>query len=474
MRRASWTKPWRSRMRYAGLTNPVALAIGVASLAFIVAAGRVVPRLPAILVAVVVGTIVSAVVGIATVAGVPVVGALPPGLPRPSIPSIPIDDIQPLFAGAVAVPSSRWPTRPCCRAPRRSPRRTLQRERRVDRPRCGRSRVVSAVGLRGECERVAHLGRDVVRRSHPVGRARRCRAHRPDARVRAGAACRPALLGACCRRHRREPVAGRGRRCVRLYRMRRSEFVLSIACLAAVAVVGVVSGSSSRSGSPSSRSSGARGGPTAPRPFAGGEGAITTRAAIPKPSWYPGSFSSAGTRRSSSPMPRCSGTRSRTRSKALRRRFTGSYRGEPVTDIDDGGGRSVRARRRARGRRNRARLRRAQGPGQGPPSPLRPVRPDRRDALLPDGGRSGQRLRLRNRRAVGRLAGSRRVVTGTRLLRSGRHVRCSRRPGVRAAAGGTPGCCRTHRHHIWKIANGRKDTRIRDTPSHRAQILQGH
>ena len=101
----------------AGLTNPVALAIGVASLAFIVAAGRVVPGLPAILVAVVVGTIVSAVVGLATVAGVPVVGALPPGLPRPSIPSIPIDDIQPLFAGAVAVPSSRWPTRPCCRAP---------------------------------------------------------------------------------------------------------------------------------------------------------------------------------------------------------------------------------------------------------------------------------------------------------------------------------------------------------------------
>ena len=87
----------------AGLTNPVALAIGVAALAFILAAGRFVPRLPAILVAVVVGTIISAVAGLATVADVPVVGALPPGLPRLSVPSIPIDDIQPLFAGAVAI-----------------------------------------------------------------------------------------------------------------------------------------------------------------------------------------------------------------------------------------------------------------------------------------------------------------------------------------------------------------------------------
>ena len=195
----------------AGLTNPVALAVGVAALAFIVAAGRVVPRLPAILVAVVVGTIVSAVAGLATVAVGPVVGALPPGLPRPSIPSIPIDDIQPLLAGAIAIALvSMADTSVLSRtlASRRGERSEC--ERRVDGPRCGKSRVSRAVGLRRECQRVAHLGRNVVRRSHSIGRARRCRAHRPATRLRAGAPQRtcpprcspPSSLPRACRSSR--------------------------------------------------------------------------------------------------------------------------------------------------------------------------------------------------------------------------------------------------------------------------------
>jgi high affinity sulfate transporter 1 len=86
-----------------GLTTPAALAIGVAALAFIVVGGRLVPRLPAILIAVVVATIVSAATGLHDAAGVPVVGALPPGLPSPSIPAFPFANLGPLLAGAVAI-----------------------------------------------------------------------------------------------------------------------------------------------------------------------------------------------------------------------------------------------------------------------------------------------------------------------------------------------------------------------------------
>jgi MFS superfamily sulfate permease-like transporter len=85
------------------LINEVALAIGVAALAFIVVAGRLVPRLPAILIAVVVATSVSAVASLAEVAEIPVVGALPRGLPGLSVPSIPIGSIGPLLAGGVAI-----------------------------------------------------------------------------------------------------------------------------------------------------------------------------------------------------------------------------------------------------------------------------------------------------------------------------------------------------------------------------------
>ena len=161
-------------------------------------------------------------------------------------------------------PSSRWPTRPCCRAPSQRPVANGPTRRRVDRARCGECRVSCVVGLRGQRERVPHLGRDVVRRSHPVGWARRRRAHRPDARLRAGAACRPALLGTRCRRYRRQPVAGRGRRCGPL---------VPAASIRVRPVDRMPRGRRAgrrrerdlhRSGSPSSRSSGERGGPTAP------------------------------------------------------------------------------------------------------------------------------------------------------------------------------------------------------------------
>ena len=227
----------------AGLTNPVALAVGVASLAFIVAAGRVVPRLPAILVVVVVGTIVSAVASLATVAGVPVVGALPPGLPRPSIPSIPIDDIQPLLAGAVAIALvSMADTSVLSRtlAARRGERSNANAELiALGAANVGsaalsgfsvsasasRTSVAMSSGVRTQLAGLVGAGLIVLMLVFAPGLL----ADLPSSVLAAVVIAASLSL---------VEVAG----VVRLYRMRRSEFGLSIACLAAVALAGVVAG----------------------------------------------------------------------------------------------------------------------------------------------------------------------------------------------------------------------------------------
>ena len=201
---------------------------------------------------------------------------------------------------------------------------------------------------------------------------------------------------------------------VRLYRMRRSEFVLSIACLAAVALVGVVAGIFISVGIAIVAFLW-----RAWRPYSAILGRLpgvkgyhdTSR--HPEADLVPGLvlfrwdaplfFANAEMFRDavedaieSSPTP-------------VRRVVIAA---EPVTDVDTTAADVLsELHRRARGRGHRTRDRRAEGPGQRSPAPLRPVRPDRRVAFLPDSRRSGERLRRRDRRAVGRLAGSRRAVT---------------------------------------------------------------
>jgi high affinity sulfate transporter 1 len=85
-----------------GLTNPVTLAIGAATLAFILATKRF-KRFPGVLVAVVGATLVTGYFALESTAGVSVLGALPQGLPRFSIPWITWQDVGPLLAGAVAI-----------------------------------------------------------------------------------------------------------------------------------------------------------------------------------------------------------------------------------------------------------------------------------------------------------------------------------------------------------------------------------
>jgi MFS superfamily sulfate permease-like transporter len=84
----------------AGMTNPVTLAIGAATLVFILGPAL---RFPGVLVAVVGATVVTSAFDLASQAGVAVLGVLPQGLPSFTIPWIQLRDIGPLLIGAITI-----------------------------------------------------------------------------------------------------------------------------------------------------------------------------------------------------------------------------------------------------------------------------------------------------------------------------------------------------------------------------------
>jgi high affinity sulfate transporter 1 len=83
-------------------TNIWALGVGLLALALIVGLKRWAPRVPAILVAVVVAIAVSAILDLAA-KGVDVVGVLPQGFPKPSFPVVNLTDIPLLVVGAFGI-----------------------------------------------------------------------------------------------------------------------------------------------------------------------------------------------------------------------------------------------------------------------------------------------------------------------------------------------------------------------------------
>jgi high affinity sulfate transporter 1 len=82
-------------------TNATALAIGIASLALIVALRRVAPRVPGVFLAVVGATAAVALLGLAD--QVPVVGNVPAGLPAFGFPDVTFDDLKTLIPAAVGI-----------------------------------------------------------------------------------------------------------------------------------------------------------------------------------------------------------------------------------------------------------------------------------------------------------------------------------------------------------------------------------
>jgi high affinity sulfate transporter 1 len=83
-------------------TNQWALGIGLLSLAIILGLQRLSPRTPGILIAVVVSIVLSIVLDLAA-KGVSVIGVLPQGFPVPTLPSASLNDIPILFASAIGI-----------------------------------------------------------------------------------------------------------------------------------------------------------------------------------------------------------------------------------------------------------------------------------------------------------------------------------------------------------------------------------
>ena len=86
----------------AGQTVPAALAIGLGSLTLILLFERLLPRIPGVLVAVVLSIIAVSVFGLVE-QGVSVVGPLPEGFPPFTVPLVPFSDLGLLLAGAMGI-----------------------------------------------------------------------------------------------------------------------------------------------------------------------------------------------------------------------------------------------------------------------------------------------------------------------------------------------------------------------------------
>ena len=85
-----------------GKTNPVALAIGLGTLVAILVLKRF-PRVPGILVAVVGATLAVTLFDLGSGGTINVLGAMPKGLPVPTLPLIGMNDLVPVITGGIAV-----------------------------------------------------------------------------------------------------------------------------------------------------------------------------------------------------------------------------------------------------------------------------------------------------------------------------------------------------------------------------------
>jgi high affinity sulfate transporter 1 len=86
----------------AGDTVVASLLLGCGAIAVMLAGRRIAPYVPWVLVAVIASIAIVAVFDLAD-EGVPVVGVLPSGFPSPTLPSVPMEDLGPLLAGALAI-----------------------------------------------------------------------------------------------------------------------------------------------------------------------------------------------------------------------------------------------------------------------------------------------------------------------------------------------------------------------------------
>ncbi len=226
-----------------GRINGAAFAIGLSCLVAIIAFRRYAPAMPGILFAVVGASVAVSVFDLAGSAGVGIVGPLPQGMPIPGIPMVSAEDLRALVAGAAAIALVSF-------ADTSVLSRTFALRNRQD---VDSNQELVALGI-------ANVASGMLQGFSVSGSASRTPVA-DDAGARTqltgvvGAACISLLLIAGPGLVENLPTAALGavviaacmtlvdlRGVLRLYRLRRGEFVLSIVCFLGVALVGVIHG----------------------------------------------------------------------------------------------------------------------------------------------------------------------------------------------------------------------------------------
>jgi high affinity sulfate transporter 1 len=226
-----------------GLTNPVTFAIGASSLAIILIFKRRWPRIPGVLIAVIGATAVVSLFGLAARAGVSVVGPLPQGLPTFQIPAVTLADLGSLMAGAVAITLVSFADTSVL-----SRTFALRGGYEVD-----QNQEIIALGAANVAAGLFQ-GFSISSSSSRTPVAEQAGAKTQLTGV-VGALCIAALLLFAPTLLRNLPDAVLGavvisaclslvdvKGVARLYRLRRDEFVLSVACFLGVALIGVIQG----------------------------------------------------------------------------------------------------------------------------------------------------------------------------------------------------------------------------------------
>ncbi len=188
-------------------TDAATLAMGVAVLVVLLGLPRLTTKVPAVLVAVVGATVVSALLGLSD-EGVATVGVLPAGVPSPSLPWTSASDIGPLLVAAVGITMVSL-TDTIATAASFAARRGDEVEPDQEMIGMGAANLTAALlpGVRGLHQRFPHRGRRAVRRQEPADRPGRRRRGRRPAALPQRAVGRPPPVGPGRRGDRRRAVA---------------------------------------------------------------------------------------------------------------------------------------------------------------------------------------------------------------------------------------------------------------------------
>ncbi len=222
---------------------PAAAAVGIGGIVVILVLQRWLPKVPGVLVMVVLAIVVSAVFALGE-RGVSLIGVLPKGFPPLTVPSVGWSDLGPLVAGALAISLvSLADTISTASVVRRAHRPGGARQPGDDRHRRGQPRRRPVPGVPGEHQRVPHRGGRAGGRPLAADRGHRRRADHRDDRVPAGPVQGPAAVRAGGGGdHRRRCRWRTCRRTARLWHQRKVEFSLSIVAFLGVALLGVLPG----------------------------------------------------------------------------------------------------------------------------------------------------------------------------------------------------------------------------------------